>query len=61
MAEWQYRIHRVEVAAGSDLDNQLASALAEYGKEGWELVEILQPHENSGGYRLIFKSEKPMD
>jgi hypothetical protein len=59
MAEWQYRIQRITIQ--SDTDSELESALADYGKKGWELVEILPESEGSGSYRLIFKSPKPLD
>lgn len=55
MAEWQYRIERVELE--TDPDSQLENLLRENGKQGWELVQVLpgQPA------RLIFKAEKPLD
>lgn len=63
MAEWQYRIHKVELPAQSSLDQELETALAIYGKEGWELVQVLHPHESPANpiYRFIFKAEKPLD
>ena len=61
MAEWQYQIHRIEIASGENVDAQLATALAEYGTKGWELVEILQPETSANAYRLIFKAAKPLD
>jgi hypothetical protein len=61
MAEWQYLIHHVELSSGANLDQQLANALAEFGQKGWELAEVLPDRETPDGYRLIFKSAKPMD
>src|ERR1044072_8368123 len=40
VAEWQYRIERMELKLemDPDLDVQLAKILQEYGQQGWELV-----------------------
>jgi hypothetical protein len=61
MAEWQYKIQRVELESGSDFDQQLEKALEQYGVKGWELVEVLPQQERPNVYRLIFKAPKPLD
>jgi len=66
VAEWEYRIHRIELQPDTDLadlDDQIGKALQDYGKEGWELVQILHRHKvpEDPIYRLIFKAEKPLD
>lgn len=61
MAEWQYQLHHVELKTGADFDNQLATALSEFGKKGWELADALPEKDKPGAYLLIFKSAKPMD
>ena len=62
VAEWQYRIERMELRPDPDLDAQLEKILQEYGQEGWELVHVLQGRETSDNSicRLIFKTEKPL-
>lgn len=63
MAEWQYRIHRIELLHDADLDNQIEDVLQEYGTKGWELVQVLHRHKvpEDPIYRLIFKTEKTLD
>ena len=61
MAEWQYKIQRVEMESGSDFDQQLENTLEQYGVKGWELVEVLPQQEQPSVYRLIFKAPKPLD
>lgn len=62
MAEWLYEIHRLETRPGFDLDSQLQTILQHYGSKGWELVQILPEQEATrDAYRLIFKSQKPID
>ena len=63
MAEWQYQIHRIELLHDADLDDQIAKVLHDYGTKGWELVQVLHPHNvpEDSIYRLIFKIEKPLD
>lgn len=61
MAEWQYRIQRLEAQPGSDFDQQLEETLEQYGGKGWELVEVLQQPDTPNVYRLIFKAAKPLD
>ena len=63
MAEWQYRIERVELEPETVGDAQFEKILEERGKLGWELVQVLQGQEarDSSTYRLIFKTQKPLD
>lgn len=63
MAEWQYRIHRIELEHDADLDNQIVNVLQDYGTKGWELVQVLHRHSapEDPTYRLIFKTEKTLD
>jgi hypothetical protein len=63
VAEWQYRIHRIELRADADLDEQIETVLHDYGAKGWELVQVLHAHRvpEDPLYRLIFKTEKPLD
>jgi hypothetical protein len=63
VAEWQYRIHRVELLNEAELDNQIEDILQDYGTKGWELVQVLQRQRvpEDPTYRLIFKSEKTLD
>jgi hypothetical protein len=61
MAEWLYRIHRIEVPPEADLDDQIENVLKDYGTKGWELVQVLHRRSEDPIYRLIFKAEKPMD
>jgi len=63
VAEWQYRIHRIELRPDADLDDQIEKALHDYGTKGWELVQVLHRHKvpEDPIYRLIFKTEKPLD
>ena len=62
MAEWQYRIERVELKPETDLDAELEKILQEYGQQGWELVQVLRGQEtlDTSICRLIFKTEKPL-
>ena len=61
MAEWQYRIERVELTPETDQDSQLEKILGEFGAKGWELVQIQAATPGVAVYRLIFKTEKPLD
>lgn len=63
VAEWQYRIVRIDLNPETDPDDQLGKILREYGKQGWELVQVLHGQEMPGNprCRLIFKTEKPLD
>ena len=62
MAEWQYRIERMELKPEIDLDAELEKILQEYGQQGWELVQVLRGQEtlDRSTCRLIFKTEKPL-
>ena len=62
MAEWQYRIERMELKPETDLDTELEKILQEYGQQGWELVQVLRVQEtlDNSMCRLIFKTEKPL-
>ena len=62
MAEWVYEIHRLDARSELDLDSQLQAILQQYGSKGWELVQVLPGQTVTGdAYRLIFKSQKPID
>lgn len=63
MAQWQYRIERINFQPGTEADVYLEKLLLEYGRQGWELVQVLHGHEltNDPEYRLILKAEKPLD
>ena len=41
MAEWQYRIERIDLNPETDPDDQLGKILRESGQQGWELVQVL--------------------
>ena len=61
MAEWKYRIERIELKPDAEPDAQLEKILQEYGQQGWELVQILHGQEapDDAKCRLIFKTERP--
>lgn len=61
MAEWQYRIEPIELKPDAEPDAQLETILEEYGKQGWELVQVLhgQGAPDNPRCRLIFKTERP--
>jgi len=63
VAEWQYRIERIDLNPETDPDDQLGKILRQYGQQGWELVQVLHGQEMPGDprCRLIFKTEKPLD
>jgi hypothetical protein len=63
MAEWQYRIERIELTPEAIDDAQFERILQEHGKLGWELVQVLQGQETRDNptCRLIFKTQKPLD
>ncbi len=63
VAEWQYRIERIELKPETDPDDQLVKVLRDYGRQGWELVQMEPLPESAGNptHRLIFKTEKPLD
>jgi hypothetical protein len=41
VAEWQYRIERIDLNPETDPDDQLGKILRESGQQGWELVQVL--------------------
>ena len=45
MAEWKYRIERIELKPDAEPDAQLEKTLQEYGQQGWELVQVLHGQE----------------
>lgn len=61
MAEWQYRIERIELKPDAEPDAQLEKMLQESGRQGWELVQVLhgQGAPDNPMCRLIFKTERP--
>jgi Domain of unknown function (DUF4177) len=61
VAEWQYRIERIELKPDAEPDAQLEKVLQEYGQQGWELVQVLHGQEapDNPKCRLIFKTERP--
>jgi hypothetical protein len=61
VAEWQYRIERIELKPDAEPDAQLEKILQEYGQQGWELVQVLHGQEapDNPRCRLIFKTERP--
>jgi len=61
VAVWLYQIHRIEVPAEADLDAQIERVLLDQGAMGWELVQVMHRQPGDPIYRLIFKTEKPMD
>ena len=62
MAEWLYRIHRIEIPPTTEFDGQTEAVLHDYGTKGWELVQVLQRNKapEDATYRLIFKIEKSL-
>jgi hypothetical protein len=61
VAEWQYRIERIELKPDAEPYAQLEKMLQESGRQGWELVQVLhgQGEPDSRMCRLIFKTERP--
>ena len=61
MAEWKYRIERIELKPDAESDAQLEKILQDYGQQGWELVQVLHGQEapDNPRCRLIFKTERP--
>jgi uncharacterized protein DUF4177 len=60
MAEFKYKIHRIQLQPDADFDAQLEKVLDEKGNDGWELVQIMHRDKVSEDptYRLIFKTQK---
>jgi hypothetical protein len=61
VAEWQYRIERIELKPDAEPDAQLETILQGYGQQGWELVQVLHGQEAPENVkcRLVFKTERP--
>jgi len=58
MAQWQYKTFCTELNSSVDLDGELRNILLDYGMKGWELVQVLQP-KNDTRYHLVFKTRRP--
>jgi hypothetical protein len=58
MAQWQYKTFCTELNSSVDLDDELRKILQDYGMKGWELVQVLQP-QNDTRYHLVFKTRRP--
>ena len=58
MAQWQYKTFCTESSSSVDLDDELRKILQDYGMKGWELVQVLQP-KNDTRYHLVFKTRRP--
>jgi hypothetical protein len=61
VAEWKYRIERIELKPDAEPDAQLEEILQGYGQQGWELVQVLhgQATPDNPRCRLILKTERP--
>jgi len=59
MAQWQYKTFRTELNGSVDFDEELRKILQDYGMNGWELVQVLQP-QNDTRYHLVFKTQRPL-
>jgi hypothetical protein len=62
MAVWLYQSHRIKLPADGLEDEKLMKVLEDFGKQGWELVQVLPEHEVAevGSYWLILKAEKEL-
>jgi hypothetical protein len=58
MAQWQYKTFCTELKSSIDFDEELRSVLQDYGMKGWELVQVLQP-QNDTRYHFVFKAHRP--
>jgi len=58
MAQWQYKTFCTELNSRVDIDGELRKILQDYGMKGWELVQVLQP-KNDTRYHLVFKTRRP--
>jgi hypothetical protein len=54
----QYKTFCTELDSSVDLDDELRKILQDYGMKGWELVQVLQP-KNDTRYHLVFKTRRP--
>ena len=59
MAQWQYKTFSTELNRSVDFDEELRKILPDYGMQGWELVQVLQP-QNDTRYHLVFKTQRSL-
>ena len=59
MAQWQYSTFSTDLNGSVDFDAELRKILQGYGMKGWELVQVLQPR-NDTRYHLVFKTERSL-
>jgi hypothetical protein len=59
MAQWQYETFCTELNRSVDLDEKPRKILQDYGMKGWELVQVLQP-KNDTRYHLVFKTQRSL-
>ena len=59
MAQWQYSTFSTELNRSVDFDEELRKILEDYGMKGWELVQVLQPR-NDTRYHFVFKTQRPL-
>ena len=59
MAQWQYATLCTELKGSVNFDEELQKILKDYGMKGWELVQVLQPR-NDSVYHLVFKTERSL-
>ena len=59
MAQWQYATLCTELKTSANFDAELQKILKNYGMNGWELVQVLQPG-NDSLYHLIFKTQRSL-
>lgn len=57
MAQWQYKTFTTELNSSVDVDEELRRILQDYGMKGWELVQVLQP-KNDTRYHIVFKTQR---
>ena len=59
MAQWQYKTLRTELNHSVDFDEELRKILQDYGVKGWELVQVMQPR-NDTLYHRVFKTQRSL-
>lgn len=59
MAQWQYATLCTELKGSVNFDAELQKILKDYGMKGWELVQVVQPR-NDSVYHLVFKTERSL-
>lgn len=59
MAQWQYATFCTDLNRGPNFDEELRKILEDYGMRGWELVQMLQPKDDTR-YHLVFKTERSL-